>query len=356
MPKQLRVVHVSPTYLSPDSFVGGGERFVEELALAMSAVAATKLVAFGSRPNRQSLGAHGERVILRNWTRSKMTPFSPWLWEELRGADVVHCHQYYTLSTFLAAWYGRLQGSKVFVTDLGGGAWTPGYQIDVSRWIEGHLPLSRYAARALPGVNKQFRIIGAGVDHRMFTPRLTERHDGSVVFLGRVLPHKGVHFLIEGLPADLTLHVIGPAPDPSYLAALQDAARNKHVQFHHRVDDAGVVRYLRSAMALVHPTPVDDTGDARGHELFGLAVVEAMACGCPVIASRAASLPEIVEDGSSGFLVPPNDSSAIASRLARLFADGELWARMSRAAERRAQEFSWERVSARCREAYGDAS
>src|SRR4029077_10668747 len=141
-----RVCHVSPTYFAPESTLGGGERFAEELARAMARHAEVRLVSFGPRAFRESSTPGFERVVLASWTRQKMVPFSPRLFSELRGADVIHCHQYFVLPTFLAALQGRLQGSRVFVTDLGGGAWTPGFQIDQSRWIEAHLPLSEYAA------------------------------------------------------------------------------------------------------------------------------------------------------------------------------------------------------------------
>ncbi len=346
------VIHVSPTYLAPESYVGGGERFVDELARAMALEVSVKLVSFGPRAQRSSTSLGYERVVLRNWTREKITPFSPWLADELRGADVVHCHQYFTLSTFMAAWYGRLQGSRVFVTDLGGGGWTPGYQIDISRWIESHLPLSNYSALNLPGENKRFRVIGGGVDLGRFTMRPRMQHDGSLVFLGRILPHKGIHYLLAALPAQQELHVIGPVGDVEYLEQLKSMAKGKRVVFRHDLDDDKVIHRLQSAMALVHPTPVDVHGDARANEFFGLALVEAMACGCPVIASAVASLPEIVRDGSCGFLVPPNDPGAIAARIARLSADGVNWRLMSAAARARAEEFEWARVASACLRAY----
>jgi glycosyltransferase involved in cell wall biosynthesis len=133
-------------------------------------------------------------------------------------------------------------------------------------------------------------------------------------------------------------------------------AAGKRVQFLHDLDDPAVVDQLQRAMALVHPTPVDATGDARAHELFGLAIVEAMAAGCPVIASAVASLPEIVVDGASGFLVPPNDSSAIGRAIERLRSNTELWSQLSLGARRRAELFSWPRVAEACLRAYVDPS
>jgi glycosyltransferase involved in cell wall biosynthesis len=351
----LRVVHVTPTYFAPESVLGGGERFAEELARAMAGRAEVKLVSFGPRALRESPRPGYERVILESWTRDRSTPFAPGLLQELRGADVVHCHQLHVLPTFLAALFGRLRGSRVYVSDLGGGGWTPGYQIDQTRWIAAHLPISEYAARGLSGRNRRHRIIYGGVDLERYPMRPELAHDGSAVFLGRVLPHKGIHFLIEGLPAGVPLHVLGPAVDPGYLEHLRELARGKEVHFHGALTDAEVVERLGRAMALVHPTPVGADGSAGAHELFGLALVEAMARGCPVIASDAASLPEIVTPEIDGLLVPPNRPEAIGAAILRLRDDPDLWARLALGARRTVeQRFTWSRVVDRCLEAYAE--
>ncbi len=344
---------MTPTYFAPESVLGGGERFAEELARAMAGRAEVKLVSFGPRAFRETPRPGYERVVLRSWSRDRMAPFAPGLLGELRGADVIHCHQYFVLPTFLAALAGRLRGSRVFVSDLGGGAWTPAYQIDQSRWIAAHLPISEYAARWLHGRNRRHRVIYGGVDLERYPMRPEPAHDGSAVFLGRVLPHKGVHILIAGLPPGTPLHVVGPTPDPAYLERLRGLAAGRDVRFHGPLSDAEVGERLGRAMALVHPTPVDERGSAGVHELFGLALVEAMAHGCPVIASDAASLPEIVEPEGSGLLVPPNDPAALGAALERLRGDAELWRRLSAGARRRVEEnFTWERVVDRCLKAY----
>jgi glycosyltransferase involved in cell wall biosynthesis len=349
----VRVVHVSPTYFSPESVLGGGERFAEELARAMATKAEVKLVSFGRRKLRDNPRPGYERVILKSRTRDPMSPFSAGLFRELRGADVIHCHQLFVLPTFLAAAFGHLQGSRVFVSDLGGGGWTPGYQIDATRWIDAHLTLSEYASRGLPGRHRRHRVIYGGVDLERHPLRTDLSHDGSVVFLGRVLPHKGVHWLIQGLPQDVPLHVVGTTADAAYLRHLETLAAGKHVRFHGAVSDQEVIAILGRAMALVHPTPVDDSGSAGAHELFGLVLVEAMARGCPVIASNAASLPEIVETEVNGVLVPPNRPPALEAAILRLRDDPDLWARLARNARRTVEEkFTWDRVVDRCLEAY----
>lgn len=346
---------MSPTYFAPESVLGGGERFAEELARAMAGRAEVKLVSFGARTFRERPKPGYERVILKSWTRDCTTPFSPRLLGELSGADVIHCHQFFVLPTFLAALYGRLRGSRVFVSDLGGGGWTPGYQIDATRWIAAHLPISEYAARSLPGRNRRHRVIWGGVDLERYPPRSEPVHDGSVVFLGRVLPHKGIHFLIEGLPPGVPLDVHGPATDGAYLERLQELARGKDVRFRGALPDEAVIDRLGRGMALVHPTPVDESGSAGSNELFGLALVEAMARGCPVIASDAASLPEIVTPEVNGLLVPPNRPEAIREAILRLREDTNLWMRLSAGARRTVEErFTWDRVVERCLEAYGE--
>jgi glycosyltransferase involved in cell wall biosynthesis len=349
----VKVVHVSPTYFAPESVLGGGERFAEELASAMADKVPTRLVSFGRGALRERPKPGYERVILKSWTRDLATPFSPHLWREISGADVIHCHQLFVLPTFLAALAGRLRGSRVFVSDLGGGGWTPGYQIDATRWITAHLPISEYAARSLPGRNRRHKVIWGGVDPKRYPMRTEAVHDGSVVFLGRTLPHKGVHFLIEGLPLGVPLEVIGPPGDPAYLERLRALAQGKDVRFLGAVSDEDVVERLGRAMALVHPTPVDESGSAGAHELFGLALVEAMARGCPVIASDAASLPEIVTPEVNGLLVPPNRPEAIREAILKLHEDADLWKRLSAGARRTVEErFTWDRVVDRCLEAY----
>lgn len=349
---------MSPTYFAAESVLGGGERFAEELARTMADRVEVKLVSFGPREVRERPKPGYERVILKSRTKDRMTPFSAGLFRETAGADVIHCHQYFVLPTFLACLAGRLRGSRVFASDLGGGGWTPAYHVDQSRFLAAHLPISEYAARGLRGKNRRHRVIYGGVDLARYPARAARpepTHDGSVVFLGRVLPHKGIHGLIEGLPPGVPLHVVGPEADPAYAARLRELSKGKDVRFHGALPDAEVIPLLGRALALVHPTPVDAAGSAGANELFGLALVEAMACGTPVIASDAASLPEIVEPEANGLLVPPNRPEAIREAILRLRDDPALWQRLSAGARRTVEEkFTWEKVVDRCLAAYAE--
>ena len=76
------------------------------------------------------------------------------------------------------------------------------------------------------------------------------------------------------------------------------------------------------------------------YEPFGLVALEALACGTPVVASKVDGLPEIVEDGKSGLLVPPNDPKALADALITLLTNEPLRRELAAGARRRAEKFS----------------
>src|SRR2546430_5874798 len=82
-----------------------------------------------------------------------------------------------------------------------------------------------------------------------------------------------------------------------------------------------------------------------GVEGFGISLVEASACGLPVVAGNSGGVPDAVRDGETGFLVPPEDPAAFSDAICRLLADDEL-ARRVGAAGRRAVEtyYNWDRV------------
>jgi glycosyltransferase involved in cell wall biosynthesis len=95
--------------------------------------------------------------------------------------------------------------------------------------------------------------------------------------------------------------------------------------------------------------------DVRVSELLGLSILEAMASGTPVVASRVGGVPEIVVDGETGFLVPPGDVAALHDALARVLSDAALAQRLGANARALVLErFTWQRVAERCLEAYSD--
>ena len=128
----------------------------------------------------------------------------------------------------------------------------------------------------------------------------------DLLFFGRVHPDKGPDLAIRAaLAAGRRLAMYGIVQDAGFhereVLPLVDGDR---VRFHGPVGGADRVRALGGAKALLHL--------ARFDEPFGLSVVEAMACGTPVIASRRGSMPELIEDGVTGFLVDSPEEAADA--------------------------------------------
>jgi L-malate glycosyltransferase len=80
------------------------------------------------------------------------------------------------------------------------------------------------------------------------------------------------------------------------------------------------------------------------HEAFGLVALEAMSCGVPVVASRTGGIPEVVEDGVSGYLAPVGDVESMADASLALLSDDEAWRSFSAAARRGAERFSADTV------------
>jgi glycosyltransferase involved in cell wall biosynthesis len=89
-------------------------------------------------------------------------------------------------------------------------------------------------------------------------------------------------------------------------------------------------------------------------ELFGLTLVEAMACGTPVICTSAGAMKEVVVDGETGYVIPPSDPVSLADRLEALLSDEPLWQSMSVAAAAHVRSnFTWRHVAERALAAYG---
>jgi glycosyltransferase involved in cell wall biosynthesis len=155
--------------------------------------------------------------------------------------------------------------------------------------------------------------------------------------VARLTRQKGVDVAVRALaqlPGDTVLVVLGEGPERVALEALAgELGVERRVFLLGRVPD--VAAWLRRASALVHP--------ARW-EGFGLGVLEAMLAGLPVVASSVSSLPELVLDGETGLLVPPDDPGALASAVAQALERPELGA----AGQQRARtEFSVARMADR---------
>jgi glycosyltransferase involved in cell wall biosynthesis len=350
-----------PALFSPDGRVlGGAERYALELARHMAEQVETELVTFGPEDATTTIDRLTIRTLggAHHVYGNRFNPVSARLFAALRGARVIHCHQGGVLSAKLAALYARTTGRRVFATDHGGAAWDLTSRLQTDRLFHGHLHVSEFSRRhAGHDARRGAEVIYGGVDTEKFSPA----PDGGpaerrVLFVGRIVPHKGVDDLVEALPDGLGLDVAGPALNDRFLADLRDLARGKDVRFHHDWDDARLVDGYRSALAVVLPSVYQDRYGGRSEvpELLGQTLLEGMAAGRPAICTDVAGMPEVVEAGLTGFIVPEHDPAQLGERLGRLAADPALADELGRAGRRRVLEhFSWPTVVDRCLRAYG---
>ncbi|HTP07591.1 MAG TPA: glycosyltransferase [Anaerolineae bacterium] len=194
-----------------------------------------------------------------------------------------------------------------------------------------------------------------GVDTRVFTPgEMTSREQFTIAFVGRLVPEKGLDTLIDAVglltrssaPLPVKLLIIGDGPYRSdiehYAAKLRDA-----VQFTAAMPPAEIAPQLRQIDVLVLPsrtTPV-------WKEQFGRVLIEAMACGVPVVGSNSGAIPEVI--GDAGLIFPEGDANALADCLQRLIAVPELRAELSQLGLARVQvHYTQERIAQQTLEFY----
>lgn len=147
-----------------------------------------------------------------------------------------------------------------------------------------------------------------------------------VLLVAHLIEEKGGAVLLRAtsqLPPDIAVWIVGDGRDAGRLRQLAtELALDSRVLF---LGDRGQVQpFMQAADCLVCPS--------LWEEAAGLVNIEGLACGLPVVASRTGGIPEIVEDGRTGLLVPAADSGALAAAIRRLFEEPVLRARMGREA------------------------
>jgi glycosyltransferase involved in cell wall biosynthesis len=356
----VRVIHLAPTAFGRDGLFGGGERYPLELARALAEHVECELVTFGPEPGNRREGALSIRVVrpLTYLGRHPARAIVPTLPRLIRDVDIVHAHHMRAPVSVLAAMTARVRRIPTVVTDHGlqGRVWGG----LVPRLFDRFLTVSKYSAAELGAPARRTRIIHGGADAVRLHPD-PQVHREGVLFVGRLTPHKGIDVLIRALPPDARLTVIGSeghdrrAPERDYPGLLRLLAAGRHVEFLGAVDDDELARRYRTAAVVVVPS-VELTCYGRRvavSELLGLVAIEAMASGTPVVASRVGGLPEVVEEGVTGYLVPPGDVAALRGRISDVLADPVAAGSIgSNGRARVLAELTWDRCAQRCLATY----
>jgi N-acetyl-alpha-D-glucosaminyl L-malate synthase BshA len=209
----------------------------------------------------------------------------------------------------------------------------------VSRFLEG---VVRDRFRVSP---ERVTVIPNFVDTSVLVPKPLEerrrqwRTDKCIVHVSNFRPVKRVLDVLRvfervrtRVPCELVL--IGDGPD-RILAEQYCVERGLYRSVHFLGKQEDVGPPLQGASVFLLPSEL---------ESFGLAALEAMSCGVPVVATAVGGVPEVIEDGVQGFLHAVGDIEGMAAHVEQLLTDEDLWVRMSEAARRRALDFDRERV------------
>jgi glycosyltransferase involved in cell wall biosynthesis len=233
--------------------------------------------------------------------------------------DVIHAHVY--SAALPAVILGRLYGIPVAVSEH----WT-GFvqrrltltQVLSARFAlnaaEVILPVSQDLGRALKsyGIRTRLVVVPSSVDTKLFYPAAGNSNNGikRVLFVGIVTPQKGLPYLLQALAKlkckrqDFQLDIVGEVDEQAEYDRLTDRLRlDGSVKFHGRQPE--VASFMRNCDFLVLPSLWENLPSV---------VVEAMACGRPVVCSKVGGIPEVVNE-SNGLLVPPADVKALAAAI-----------------------------------------
>ena len=284
------------------------------------------------------------------------------------GAEYALLHGHYWLSGLVAVELSRRLGRvpvvQMFHT-LGvvknALADQPGEQVPQAR-VDAEARVAALADRIVAATPLETAELAwyCGVDVELFSPgsavearaRLGLDAEWVLLFVGRPAPIKGLEVLLQALArlkadglgcADVRLVIVGGDrnaegnEDRARLRALADALGvGTWVDFKGPEPQSALPEYYRAADLCLVPSH---------HESFGMAALEAMACGATVVASRVGGLATTIQDGITGVLVPPRDDVALASAIGSLLADAVRRRALGAQAARWAQSFSWPSVA-----------
>lgn len=288
--------------------VGGGERYPLNVArglLAADPDLHVDLIGVGHPPRVECveprLDVHVLDVTLRGV--DPLDDVSAALPDVLAPADIVHVHQAFTRSSQVAILVAKLLGKALVVTDHGAMTNRVDDAVQYTGLVDLFVFQSRFAAAQIPAARRSI-IIPGGVDTRFFRPPVEPVKRKHVLFVGRLLPHKGVDRLITALPADVPLVIVGRPYAPDYARYVRALGATKDITFVEDADDLAVRALYREALATVLPSVHRDAwgGIYQAPELMGFTGLESMACGTPAIVSSAGALPEFVRDRRTGFV------------------------------------------------------
>jgi glycosyltransferase involved in cell wall biosynthesis len=227
-------------------------------------------------------------------------------------------------------------------------------QADAVTFISSYMKKS--ILEVAPACAPHLRFVPNGVDVMALTEKITEtpavaKHhklqpDSFVLFLGRLHNRKGVDILIESFR-----HVSRTNPGANLVIAgdgneiatvrsqTEQSGISNRIHLVGSMQGADKLWLLQNCMCLVLPT--------RTRETFGLVLLEAMACGKPVIATRLGGILDLVDEDQNGLFVKPDDANDLAHALEQIIANPQTRRRLGSRSFQKAKQFDWPQVASK---------
>ncbi|MHC2995249.1 MAG: glycosyltransferase family 4 protein [Candidatus Atribacteria bacterium] len=180
-------------------------------------------------------------------------------------------------------------------------------------------------------------IIYNGVDIKRFSPSWDIK-EPRILYCGGLISNKGIGILLKAFSIvnrkhDVLLDILGDGNWEPYRQKAMDLGIADKVHYHGYIANDQIGEYYKKAYLFVAPTK---------HESFGLTIAEAMAAGLPVVSTLTTAIPEVVENGATGILVPWNDVDALAKAISTLLDNPEMAKSMGEAGRKRVERmFTW---------------
>lgn len=202
----------------------------------------------------------------------------------------------------------------------------------------------------------KIHVLPLGVDTEVFAPDYSKSKNDSleILTIGWLTKRKGINFLIDAMPEilkhckNVTLRILGEGTERDNLifqAKKLDLVN--HVLFKSFVRHSKLLGFYQRASIFCLPSL---------NEPFGKVIIEAMACGKPVVATKTEGPTEIISNGKDGFLVPQGSSKALAESLILLLSNDSMRRQMGRNARKKAEEkYSWAKVANEYYQLYKEA-
>jgi glycosyltransferase involved in cell wall biosynthesis len=324
----MKVVYITPTYFDEKSMIGGGERYPTELAAWMSKMVDTTLVSFSDqRDSYQKDNLKFEIYPVSHLINgSKINPLSFLYLREVIAADVIHIHHISTLVSDMGCLAAALLGNKVFATDHGGGAGCVlNSKIPVFWGYKNVIAQSKFVIDFIPKkLQKKAVLIKGGIDTDKFCPDRENQKENTILYVGRILPHKGINYLIDAFRLldrpDYKLKIVGRVYNDRFYQKLKEMAQDLSIEFIHDADDLQLLQEYQQAKVTVLPSVHTSLyGDYTPvPELMGFTLLESQACGTPAICTDAGAMHEFVDNGNTGYVVKQNSGEVIATALTHI--------------------------------------